>query len=563
MAAAPAVQGVNFRLLVRGGTYSCSSRGDRRRRSRTRPTTLATMQAEQLEEQLEEQLLQALLRCDGARYGWPSVSELVLRKGVRRPLGLWLGLVDKAPAVTGAAPVHLAGEELEKAAGVLPPSTLSPLLPPLLRGGRCMDNGGQTATQFLRGFLLARPGVFRVDGEGCVVPLQQPPLVAVAAVVTAAAAAVAAPATCSAVTGPTPLCGTFALLGRCGASACGMRHEFCSAAEQDHAAWRVRGRRGQLARAEAQLVAAVSANRLDPWPFPVVGRLARVGGPVDQSSAFADWLLAACGGREVLSAGIGVLDVAGGHGGLARALARRGVGCVVVDPLSLSAHQRRQPEPGPENGPELSSSKATTAAATTAAAANSTPPLTAAAADVPAAVTQAVPTTEQLSSSKATTAAATTAAAANSTPPLTAAAADVPAAATQAVPTTESEPEPEPGTVFPRPVHHQQAAVAQLQPAAGEAFVRELFDASFVERRRDLLDACSIVVGLHPDEATGGEQRTAACTQHTCTCRRRRRRRRLTIDGRNCCDVLSCAPIAYAASDLHHAPCQPSSRARD
>ena len=303
--------------------------------------------------------MQALGRCDGAVYGWPSVSALARRKGVKHPLKM-------------------------------------------MQQGR---GEGSEAVTVLRSFLLARHCSFRVDGDDCVEPLQTVP-VSRSPVLTAVAS-------------HTALCGHFALLGRCDDLACPLRHAFFNAAEQDHAAWRGHGR-SQLARAEAQLSVAVPACRLDPWPFAVPtgrrrirgghGKAATVDGAsvtteTSQASVFATWLVRIFG-RERLAAGGGVLDVAGGHGGLALALAQRGVPCVVVDPLSLSAHRQH-----------------------------------------PAGRQSVEP------------------AAGPSSPVLTEYGGD--------------------------------------EGTTTTVFVREMFDAAFVDRRRDLLDASSVVVGLHPDEATG------------------------------------------------------------
>ena len=52
-----------------------------------------------------------------------------------------------------------------------------------------------------------------------------------------------------------------------------------------------------------------------------------------RNAVFAAWLVSTYG-RDALSAGTGVLDVAGGNGPLSTALAKRGVRCNLVDPAA-------------------------------------------------------------------------------------------------------------------------------------------------------------------------------------------------------------------------------------
>ena len=280
---------------------------------------------------LQRVILAALVCCGGADYGWPSCETLVRRKGLRRTLQSYMDAESMQASV-------IADSRCEHC-------------PPSSERWRVMAVG-----VILR-FATARPQLFCCRESGRNAAQTQLCLTAQAAAAAAAAAAIEAAAfahaaaTAATVTSPEPaavpaLCGTWALTRSCPCNRCPFAHSFSdatgckgSAAQLRERADAMRARRGgHYARQEAMVVAAAGVSAVDPWPLIFS---ADYPPGATAASVFASWLVAKFGARR-LSAGAGVIDVAGGNGCLARELNARGVLCTVVDPLCGTSTRWRE-----------------------------------------------------------------------------------------------------------------------------------------------------------------------------------------------------------------------------
>jgi len=133
------------------------------------------------------------------------------------------------------------------------------------------------------------------------------------------------------------LCKPWARGGECKHRRCPFRHRVCTASEQ-----------ARVNRATEQRLADVAANKYAEDPH-ADGAVANHGGRFGE---LASWLVATYG-AACLNGGAGVLDVAGGRGGLSFQLhCHMDIRCTLLEPrcVELKSHQRRHLKKHPELG---------------------------------------------------------------------------------------------------------------------------------------------------------------------------------------------------------------------